>query len=402
MVTDIQWLHSVSINNTTADPCKVALPLRITHGRSSSASQPDAPECEFTWLGSAPPGSIGDSVVVRLTLVGSGPIWIYDAPDNYTYDSSSYVWDNQWTADAGTRFTGIIDSLTANEVWGGIESWSVSCIGLQAGWGTVQISPVRPQETDIARVQAIGTASGMAPAIRGTSNLLLAAETITDDSLAAMHKVCESSAGLVWQSKAGLMHYGTSNHRRVDPKGVLTCDPIRDGLAWTKQVEQVINHVTVKFAGGEAALEDSASIAQWGMRHIDVSTTLARQVDADALAGVIISRRAQPYWLMPGVLVYPDKAARPDQSLLASLEISDIILIPVMSEPGAVPSALDAWVVEGWVEERAATRTTIQYSLSDAGRWVQTRIRNWDEARQFTWAQEASGSWLNALIVEGV
>ena len=401
------WRYTVTIGGQPVDNATVPRPLTIRHGRATTATQPDAPTCELTWWGEEFPGQLGDTVAVSLTIVGTGPEWVYDAADNYTWDSPDFVYDNLWAAPAGPRFVGRILQLVAAETHGHVTEWRAVCLGGQADWGHTAVLVSRPPETDIQRVQGIAAAAAAPVTVLGADTVTLAADVVDRTALDGWQQVCASSGGLIWQARDGRMMYGAADHRRTDPVGVLPASEIVDGLDWALDVDSVLNHLTVSWGPEGSQTQnthtDAASITRWGQRHADVPTLAAAQPDADQLALLILARRSAPYWVMPAVLVDVTAAPRPVQHLIAGLDVGSIILAPIPVAPAPTPATeYGAWLVEGWVEVAADDgHTYLQLYLADAARWAQTRLRTWAEARTYTWAQEKTGSWLDALVMEG-
>ena len=399
-----RWEYTITVAGTPVNGCDVLTPLTIRHGRTAAGTQPDTPTCEFDWDADQPPGQLGDPITVTASLADDGPQWVYDAADNYTYDSAAYVWDNAWSVPVGPRFTGRIHQLAAVEAGGVVTGYRVVALGLQTDWGYKHVVTARPQETAIARVQGIAAAAGTTVTILGSDTVTLVADQVDQSALAGWQEVCASSGGLIWQACDGAMRYGAADHRQTNPVGVLPCPDILDGLEWTLDVESVINHVTVRWGtNSQNTHRSDPSITVWGERHADVPTMAAAQADADQLGLLILARRAQPYWLMPGVLVDATDATRATQLVLAGLEVGSIILAPIPTEPGPVPiTDYGSWLVEGWSETADTDgHTYMSLYLTDATRWAETRLRTWAEAKTATWAAEQAGSWLDALIVEG-
>lgn len=398
------WPVTITVASIALDPCRVALPVEITHGRSAVGSQPDAPTLSFTWLGSTPPGVIGDPVTL-----GEQITWLPATYDSETvdYDDSAAVYDDDGTGlQVRTRFVGSIASLTANEADGFPASWQVECVGVQARLGFVPVTSARPQETDIARVQALAAAAGVPVRVLGSDTITLAALSIDGNALEVLHDVCESSAGLLWQSPDGTLTYGTAQHRALTtPLGLLPCEAIASGLVWAEAVESIVNEVTVKSsAGGSTTQRDAASIAKpWKLRHTDVDTDCASMSDLQALALVIIARRAWPYWGTPQALVYGHKLDAEGARLVSLLDVSTAVLAPFESAPGAVPSGPTPAMVEGWVETWDGLRHTVQVALSDTARWVATRDRTYTEIEALGTYTDllAQGSYIDILVTSG-
>ena len=399
----VGWPVTVRVAGVALDPCRVALPLQITHGRSSVGTQPDAPACEFVWLGSTPPGALGDQLDVD-AAVDYNPA-VYDS-GTVTYDDPAAVYDSDPSGDAQrARFRGLIAGLVAQELDGQVTSWRVECVGHLARLGFQPVNTVRPQETDTARVAALCAAAGVPIVVRGASTIQLVGDAVDTDLLSALHDICGSAGGLLWQTPAGHLVYGTSQHRSTDPVGVLDCEIIGDGVSWAENVEQIINRVTVSWPVGEGTQQstftDSQSAAQpWGVRAVTVSTMCASESDAEVLAQLILVRNAWPFWSTPSALLHGEKMTPYDSQLLALLDTSVPVLVPIPDQPGSTPAALRTAIVEGLVETWD-DKFQVQVALSDAARWVTTRPRTYQEVRTGgTYLFWAAGTYLDMLIVE--
>lgn len=485
----------VRVAGVTVDPCRVVLPLNVTHGRSTLNQQPDSPTCEFTWYGSTPPGPEGSVLTVHaLAAIGEE-----------------------------ARFVGRITALKAVESEGEVTSYEVTATGAQSMLGRQPVLLDRPQETDVARVQAIAAEAGIPVTVVGAVGPTLAADTIDTDALSALHEVCRSSGGLLWQDRAGVMRYGTMNHRSVLAAEVLPCSAILDGVDWTKDTDLVVNHVTAKWrepvfapdattslyeaapedwalwmtlgtdsiptawsevpladpvltvnhcngvvstyrlgrnsttqasqirlstgtwvtvtdeaganvtvsafkawvqgtgrvqlrmngavavmrAGGSGGVQyadhqetyrDDDSITEWGRRHAEVSTLCASVDDVRLLGLLVLARRKQPRWRMPGVMVEPDKATEAERDASLRMDVSTPVLVPVGVDPSPTPAPAAEWFVEGWVHQWAGDGERVQYALSARAASETGGLTSWQGQRDGgTWADWATGSWLDQL-----
>jgi hypothetical protein len=324
------------------------------------------------------------------------------------YDSPTIPWDDPLTLwDAGsvgvsTRFVGRVAGITAVERGGPVLQYEVRCVGGQAALGRRHVLITRPAETELQRVAAIAAAAGVTIQTVGAAQVDLAADTVDQDALSAIHQVCESTAGLFWQDRSGGFWYGTGVHREVEPTRVIPECAILDGLEWSQSVEAIINHVTVTY-GPEAAQaqttqSDPASITTWGMRHADANTVCATQTEADQLALYILVRRSQPFWSMPGVMVPMDDLGPIDFDVVQDAEVSTAVLVPISTDPGTLPAPVRDWVVEGWVETYDIDAHWMQLSLSDRDRYGATGHRDWTEAKTFNWTHEKTLTWLTAMV----
>jgi hypothetical protein len=313
-----------------------------------------------------------------------------------------WTWLGGQPGTAGYRFVGRITSLTARETLGAVQEWDVQATGDLARLGFLHVLLDRPQETDTARVAAIAAAAGVTINIKGVAGITLVADLIDRDALGALHEVCASSGGLLWQDRTGALWYGTLNHRETAPEGVLPACAILDGITWNNDLDLLTNLVVLRWGPKESQTQDTfrddVSIAQWGTFGVDITTLAADRTQAGVLGQLILARRAQPHWRMPGVLFRYGDGADADAETVAALEVSDAVLVPVTTTPGPTPATLTPWLVEGWVEQWDDSGHTTQFALTDAARSTTAGIRTWDELRAETWDHWRQGSWLHQVV----
>lgn len=391
----------VRVAGVDLDHCNVALPLEIVHGRSTTIVQPDAPTCSFTFLGDTPPGAVGDTVEVEVAGAADGE---WSDPD-VLWTDVNVSW--QGIVGRSLRFTGHIESLRAVEVKGQIAAWTVDAIGPQARLGRIPVLLSRPEETDVDRVAAIAADAGVTVQIVGAAGPTLVADNIDRDALSALHEVAASSGAIVWQQRDGTITYGTMYRHDVMPQWRIACPMVLDGVEWTRESSPVVNHITViysieqgpppaAFNEQQETFRDDASIAEWGYRHLDITTLCADLADATLLATAVLARRAQPRWVMPGVVVLRDKATDAEWVPVAQLDFGHTALIDVEQTPTPTPGLMTPWTVEGWVETWEPAGRRIQLALSEHNLGVP---RSWDDAQQENWQFWASNhSWLTALV----
>lgn len=369
------------------DPCEIALPLSITHGRSDVTNQPDPPAAQVIWDGQVCPWTVGDNLEIWAGTQYEPAV--YDDPVR-SYDDPAATYDSTPTGEVmRPHFVGTVAGLTATGMLGQVVSWTVDAVGGLARLGTTPITVTRPQERDTDRVQGIAAAAGVAVRVVGAPGVLLAAtpaaSPIDTDALTALHDVCTSSGGLVWQAKDGTLTYGTAAHRTAAqyPVAVIPCDVIDHAVAWDEDVEAIINEVTVRWGPADNQQENTHRLADsiampWGVRHTDITTMCADQANADELAVLVLARRGWPFYGVTNGLV---DLHSPDMSRqFAELDVSSSAMVPIPSTPGPTPSDLTPVVVEGWVEVwDAADVHTAQAAFSDQKRWVTTTLRDYAE-----------------------
>lgn len=391
------WDHTDPANvwpTLPLDDCRVELPVKVTHGRSGAETQPDAPTCEFTWWGADPPGRLGGQLAVTATV-----------PAAATWADAGAPWAGTgWTWDGGRRwaprFVGTITSLTAVEQDGQVQSWKVQGTGRQALLAAIPVRLDRPEESDTQRVIAIGEAAGIDVVPVGPSGLTLRADSIDRPALDALHEVAKSAGGLVWQDPDGTVRYGTLGHRDSTPARTLPCQVIGDGVEWTQDMSTIVNHVVLKWGDPEEqdTWRDDPSIRAWGWRGVEVTTLAADRSQAGVLAALIVARRAQPWWRMPGVMLDWDTMSPAEAKQAHMLAVSEQLLLPIPTQPGPTPAAAARWIVEGWVEQWDSDGHTQQVAVSEASRSVAAGITSWAAKRDSgPWSQWAAMSWNEQL-----
>jgi hypothetical protein len=264
----------------------------------------------------------------------------------------------------------------------------------------------RPQETDADRVTAIGQAAGLPITVVGAPGVTLAADNIDRDALSAVHEVCQSAGGLLWQARDGRLMYGTQYHRETPSSQVLPCHTIYDGISWRHSLDEVVNHVTIHWREADGdhqdTMSDTLSMGRHGQFHRDINTICATHHDASLLGALILARRKDPRWVMPGVMVAPPRCSAAELDALLSLDVSDGVVAPIEVNPAPTPGRDTQWTVEGWVEEWSGPPPygwNIQLALSDRLGADTSGLRDWAEVRDGgDWAHWAAGSWLEQLV----
>jgi hypothetical protein len=371
-------------------PCGIiALPLRITHGRSDFTVQPDPPSLAMVVLG-------------RVTWQRNDPISV--------------------TVGGRVRFAGFIDGLATDYI-GTRFITKVDAVGWLAKAGNVRPSiPPREVENDVARVQAFAnTLLEAYPTaqirIQGTPTVDLIRKDVDGGHsvLDLLHETCLSTGGLVWQARDGGLVYGTANHRAGEKSEFLIeeCD-ILDGVQWVKNSSTLVNRVRVNW--GPIPADDSdrsvhvdadmASVQQEGPKEVTIDSMLNDVTDATLLANLILFRRAKAYWNLPsGIQIQTREMGVREYLRLLDIDISDEVALKVARQPMPLAASVVEWVVEGWVEEwnvdTEGLHHVIQMSLSDRQRFGLTGIRTVGElAAGFTVATAADMTVRDAMFKE--
>ena len=400
----MSWAETtiVEVADLPLDPCDVGLPLTITHGRAGPSNQPDAPVCTFTYLGDTPP-VLGDLLRVSSVYPNRSAVTWVDDRVNWTDFGCS------WLGATGNspRFVGYITRVTAVEEGGDVVAWNITGTGIMTELGHRNTLLSRPQEADTVRVAAILDQAGLAYQIRGTDTRELAADDIDRDALSALHEICGWTGGLLYQRRDGMIIYGTSFHRNDEAVAVIPCEVIGDGVAWEHNTDEIVNKLVLKFVrpSGEVqqTYNDTPSQLRWGLQEYSLTTKLW-ETEADEAGAVILARRAEPFWTMPGTL-YTDwtRNTEPEERALLSMDVSDAVLLPISPTPGPTPVPVTPWCLEGWVETIDSTGRYTQLAVTDLSRYSARTPRNWEQMAEQTWQHWLdNGTWRDQLVKEGV
>lgn len=400
----IRIQFEVTVNGVVVDPCNVALPLSITMGRSGTNSQPDAPTCSFRWLGPDFPGVYGSEVKVYAIVSR-------DAPAKWT--DSGVSWQDptvSWGYNVAKvpRFTGTVGAMRADKSEGEIKGFDIQCTGMSAQLGMRFIDIQSTPETDFERIQRIATAAGVTITNLGTETVDLIEDHIERNPLSAIHQVCESSGGLFWEDENGDFFYGGLDHRREDPRGVLPCTVIEDGITWDMTDDDIINSVKITYGSNVLArnrqtvtMDDPTSIATYGKREVSIDSLCADITSATILGELILRRNANLYWRNgDAVYLVSEKSTLNEYANAVLWDVSTCVLAPISNDPN-VDLGLRPWTIEGWVETYDVNHY-IQFALSDRNKFGAAGWRNWQEVSEQSFGFWKQGNWADQLIKGGI
>lgn len=146
-------------------------------------------------------------------------------------------------------------------------------------------------------------------------------------------------------------------------------------------------------------MKDAASVSKWGTRNLRVETIVLDEANANILGLLILARRSQPYWVMPGVLIPYEDVNDSQFAALQQLEVSTGVLVPINSSPSGTPAPTDEWAVEGFVEEWRQDGYWMQLALSDWARTSVSVIKSWQYVKDhLTWQQATAKTWLGQIV----
>ncbi|WP_022867144.1 hypothetical protein [Schaalia vaccimaxillae] len=441
--------------NVTVAPAYWSEPLKESYYPDATTSQSlgnrtvfRRSTLELSWV--APPSAHGTRVGLVLTIVGSGLAW---KDDTNTWTQIPETWTDYQLLKIGatpsirsdlsgqavaTVFDGAITSAVAK--WddnldrpvlsitaADVITTLANCIVGSDPW---------PTETVRERLARIIAASGLSLTVVADprpAQTIVRAQDADATGLVDLIKDAATSAGaILWPSAAdGLgefLHLEDRTKRKalyrliVPATGpaFIEADPgagnqlpaaalPRDGIQVLRDTTDLATQVVVKWEsavpdgdGGvkweshEALATDTNRINQYGTRTLSVSTGLTSQAAAQELADYLLAQTAPGGWTIPGIIMSDKRPALPAATLMASLDASTRIGLPLTITdcadwiPGAPTLAvyLDGGTITRrlghWEHELTLTRST---TATDSITWAKTPTAlTWARTGELTWA----------------
>lgn len=217
-----------------------------------------------------------------------------------------------------------------------------------------------PQELDGARVSRIMTAAGITldPLYSDPGTVqILPRDIDSQPALDVAHDAALSAAGILWQTRDGQVRYADANHRRGTPVGleVDACNVLVTPT-WRRNTEGLVNDVSVGYGatpdGGEQpryTASSATSKAKWGTYAYSAATALAALADAQAMAGLLLARNADPVWVMAALPLDVPGLTDDQYTALLSMDMHDLLTLTGLPSVGTSPTSAALWV-EGWRE----------------------------------------------------
>jgi hypothetical protein len=262
-----------------------------------------------------------------------------------------------------------------------------------------------PQETDGARVDRIlalaGVPTNAALTDPGTLQIL-ARDIDAQPALDLAYSVADSSSGLMWETRAGLVLYADAEHRR----GVLasmtldSCDVLVTPV-WQRNLDGLLNEATVTYGTAPEGAQrptytatNAASQTKFGRYEVTRTTELADQANAQALALLLTTRGGRPEWNLTALPVDVVSLTQAETIALLGLDMHSLIELIGMPAFDGLPTATSLWV-EGWSESLRAGEHGLILTVSGYCRTVPPP--HWDDVPvAVTWNTVGTLSWDDA------
>jgi hypothetical protein len=369
--------------------------VEIHHGRDDTTSQPDAP-----------------AVTLDLSRDETGDLTL---PPALEIGATITVSTQTSTGTKSTRFVGRVTDLALGWDDAGTETPNAGVAQIIAT-GILDDTTRRvvgdtpwTQELDGARVSRIMAAAGVTldPAYSDPGTVqILARDVDAQAALDLSREVAEHASGVVWQTRAGQIRYADAAHRRgIAVSLTLDACDVLVTPTWKRTLAGLINSVTLAYGvapdGGEQPTVTStnqASIDRWGTFGYSLTTQLAAQADAQAMASLLMGRNSSPVWIMAALPVDAANLADADYDALVGLDMHSLVSLTGLPALGNAPTSATLWV-EGWNETLYAGGHEIELVVSGYCRTVPPP--RWDDVDPtWTWdTVSAALTWDSATCL---
>lgn len=214
---------------------------------------------------------------------------------------------------------------------------------------------------------------------------ILARDVDRQPALDLAQSTAVDGAGILWETRTGLVSYADADHRKSTPIGVLldACDVLMAPV-WSRTLGGLVNDVSLGYGtapgGGEQprfAVTRPDSLVKYGRYAYSTATQLAALADATRRANILVARGGVPVWnvtTLPLDLSLLDDA---QTTALLTLDVND--LVGLLDLPVGTPgdTATSLWI-EGWTEHLAYGVHELALSVSAYCRT--SPPPEWDEA----------------------
>ena len=297
------------------------------------------------------------------SIVLGAPVTINaNTPSGFT---DVYV-DEYATGDNYARFTGYITAIDYSH-----DRIQVTAAAPIEELTRIDVDNVFSAMTATERVTSIVNAAGANVSVEGTAPQVMCAEDDKDptDSYRLIESVARDTESVFYCDRAGVTHFEAESARRTP--ATVTLPPAAtysNDLRMNTELGYIRNRVTVTYqpetrTTGKTTVEDSDSVAQYGVRDYRRSSRLQQETDASALAASITSRTANPHWMMGDVTVDLSMATDTERAAVAALELGDTVIVPYLL-PGSPVASYQATFL-GYTETLANGAWTVVLHLAD-------------------------------------
>ena len=370
---------AIRVNGTALNLADVAYAVTVSHGRNDVTASPEPGLAQLDLL------ITGDAAI---------PVTLGDTLEVDAYNT--------------TRFTGTVSDMALEHMPpvgrnSPMTRLTITGIGPLARLGRLYAGAAGfpAQDLDI-RVAAILDTTGLTYIAETDPDIALNAYDPNYDSVSSLlAELCEWTGATVYDMPDGSIRFESYTRRGYDYTNAVWSDyltetwpdllgtwsnqtspgsaaptPVAlpaDGVVWEPTwqttANTILNDVTVTYGTADPQLTqqvtDTASIALFDRRAVELTTGLANNYDATRRAQLVITSQAAERWQLGQVTVLLDQLTAGQRTSVLALREGARVLLTSLPEPNPQNTDQFVGVVEGWTDQYVDGFHTTTISLSD-------------------------------------
>ena len=370
---------AIRVNGTALNLADVAYAVTVSHGRNDVTASPEPGLAQLDLL------ITGDAAI---------PVTLGDTLEVDAYNT--------------TRFTGTVSDMALEHMPpvgqnAPMTRLTITGIGPLARLGRLYAGATGfPAEDLDVRVAAILDTTGLTYIAETDPDIALNAYDPNYDSVSSLlAELCEWTGATVYDMPDGSIRFESYTRRGYDYSTAIWSDyltetwpdllgtwanqtspgsaaptPVAlpaDGVVWEPTwqttANTILNDVTVTYGTADPQLTqqvtDTASIALFDRRAVELTTGLANDYDATRRAQLVITSQAAERWQLGQVTVLLDQLTAGQRTSVLGLREGARVLLTSLPEPNPQNTDQFVGVVEGWTDQYVDGFHTTTISLSD-------------------------------------
>jgi hypothetical protein len=403
---------AIRVNGTALNLADVAYAVTVSHGRNDVTASPEPGLAQLDLL------ITGDAAI---------PVTLGDTLEVDAYNT--------------TRFTGTVSDMALEHMPPVGENspmtrLTITGIGPLARLGRLYAGAAGfPAEDLDVRVAAILDTTGLTYIAETDPDIALNAYDPNYDTVSSLlAELCEWTGATVYDMPDGSIRFESYTRRGYDYSTAIWSDyltetwpdllgtwanqtspgsaaptPVAlpaDGVVWEPTwqttANTILNDVTVTYGTADPQLTqqvtDTASIALFDRRAVELTTGLANDYDATRRAQLVITSQAAERWQLGQVTVLLDQLTAGQRTSVLGLREGARVLLTNLPEPNPQNTDQFVGVVEGWTDQYVDGFHTTTISLSDPR--YSYAVISWGEApATATWGGvSVTKTWADIIL----
>jgi hypothetical protein len=403
---------AIRVNGTALNLADVAYAVTVSHGRNDVTASPEPGLAQLDLL------ITGDAAI---------PVTLGDTLEVDAYNT--------------TRFTGTVSDMALEHMPpvgqnSPMTRLTITGIGPLARLGRLYAGAAGfPAEDLDVRVAAILDTTGLTYIAETDPDIALNAYDPNYDTVSSLlAELCEWTGATVYDMPDGSVRFESYTRRGYDYSTAIWSDyltetwpdllgtwanqtspgsaaptPVAlpaDGVVWEPTwqttANTILNDVTVTYGTADPQLTqqvtDTASIALFDRRAVELTTGLANDYDATRRAQLVITSQAAERWQLGQVTVLLDQLTAGQRTSVLGLREGARVLLTNLPEPNPQNTDQFVGVVEGWTDQYVDGFHTTTISLSDPR--YSYAVISWGEApATATWGGvSVTKTWADIIL----